>query len=160
MIEVLLQADRALSVGMIDQAERLYSQAMEADPRNAIAVVGLARVALERGDEAEALRLARRALAIDGDNSAAHRMVARLEEVLRYRGQALPSDEAAPVPQPAAVPGPAAIPRPAAPVEPRAPAAPAQAAPTAPPPSPPATPEPPTRGRFAALRRLLRRERR
>ena len=49
-------------------------------------MVGLARVALERGDEAGALELARRALAIDPENDAARRMVERLEEVLAYAG--------------------------------------------------------------------------
>jgi cytochrome c-type biogenesis protein CcmH/NrfG len=78
MIELLLQAGRALSVGMIDQAERLYRQAAKADPQDAMAVVGLARVALEHGDEAEALRLAQLALEIDPENVAATRLVDRL----------------------------------------------------------------------------------
>ena len=82
MIELLLQAERALSVGLLDRAETLYRQVAAADPRNSIAVVGLARVALERGDELEALELGRRALEIDPENSAAQRLVQRLEEVL------------------------------------------------------------------------------
>ena len=91
MIELLLQADRVLTLGMVDQAERLYRQAAAADPQNSIAVVGLARVALERGDDEGALREARRALAIDSENVAAARLAARLEEVLVYRAQALPA---------------------------------------------------------------------
>lgn len=81
MIEILLQAERALTVGLLDQAERLYRQAVESDPRNSIAVVGLARVALERGDEAEALSRARAALEIDPDNVAAKRLADRLVEI-------------------------------------------------------------------------------
>lgn len=86
MIELLLQAESALSVGLLDRAEALYRQVIAADPRNSIAVVGLARVALERSDEVGALTLARRALAIDPENIAAQRMVQRLEEVLGHRG--------------------------------------------------------------------------
>ncbi|TFG67155.1 MAG: hypothetical protein E4H24_06925, partial [Thermomicrobiales bacterium] len=82
MIELLLQAERALSVGLLDRAETLYRQVATADPQNSIAVVGLSRVALDRGDDLESLELARRALAIDPENAAAQRMVARLEEVL------------------------------------------------------------------------------
>ena len=88
MIELLLQAERALSVGLLDRAETLYKQVANADPRNSIAVVGMARVTLDRGDELGALDLARRALAIDGENVAAQRMIARLEEVIDYRAEA------------------------------------------------------------------------
>jgi len=90
MIEILLQAERALTVGLVDQAERLYTLAADADPRNSIAVVGLARVALERGDEPEAWREATRALTIDPENIAAQRLAGRLEEVYAYRGESLP----------------------------------------------------------------------
>lgn len=95
MIEILLQAERALAVGLVDQAERLYLQAADADPRNSIAVVGLARVALERADEPEAWRQAQRALAIDPENVAAQRLADRLEEVWAYRGESLPDAAAA-----------------------------------------------------------------
>ncbi|HSK52650.1 MAG TPA: tetratricopeptide repeat protein [Clostridia bacterium] len=105
MIELLLQAERALSVGLLDQAERLYRQAADLDPRNSIAVVGLARVALERDDEPLAHDLARRALAIDPENAAAQRMVERLEEVMRYRGEE-------PAPAPPSPPAPPSRPEP------------------------------------------------
>ena len=86
MIELLLQAEGALSVGLLDRAETLYRQVANADPRNAIAIVGLSRVALERGQQPAALELARRALDIDHENVAAQRMVQRLEEVLTFQG--------------------------------------------------------------------------
>ena len=94
MMELLLEAERAISLGMLDQAERLYRQAADADPRNAIAVVGLAKVAIERGDEEDALALGERALGIDPENLAARRLVERLREVRAYRaGQPLPPRE-------------------------------------------------------------------
>ena len=91
MIEIILEAERALTTGQLDQAERLYRQAAEADPRNSIAVVGLARVALDRGDERLAYTLARKALEIDPENAAGQRMADRLEEVIRFRGEEPPT---------------------------------------------------------------------
>ncbi len=87
MIEVLLQAERLLLHGMVDQAEEIYRGAVERDPNNAIAVVGLARVALERGDDRLAYERARQALDIDPQNTAALRLEARLSEVLSARGE-------------------------------------------------------------------------
>jgi thioredoxin-like negative regulator of GroEL len=133
VIELLLQAERALSVGLLDRAETLYQQVANADPRNSIAVVGLARVTLDRGDDVGALALARRALEIDPENDAAIRLVARLEEVIDYRTEAAasldldaatvegvaepgPEPEREPAPEPEPVPEPE--PEPAAPPPP------------------------------------------
>ena len=139
MIELLLEAERAMEMGRIDAAETLYRQVADADPRNVIAVVGLARVTLERGDERGALFTALQALALDPENSAAQRMVTRLEEVLRYRGEPVPD---APAPEDAAV-------------QPAQPAAAGPRSPTEP--SPPATQQPPDAGRRSILGRIIRR---
>jgi len=119
MIELLLEAERDLSFGLLDQAERLYHQVATNDPKNSIAVMGLARVALERGDDREAYLLARRALAIDADNPAAQHMVSRLTEVMATRGEAPPGVEEAvatpaPAPPPSSEVGAPAPPRPTA----------------------------------------------
>ena len=87
MIEILLQAERELTMDRLDQAERLYWQAIEADPRNAIAVVGLARVAIERGDDRTAYAFAVQALGIDPEDAVALRLEARLAEVTAARGE-------------------------------------------------------------------------
>ena len=87
MIELLLQADRTLTMGLVDQAERLYRQAADADPLDAIAIVGLAKVAIERGDDERAWGLAVRALEIDPENSSAIRLEARTAEILAVRGE-------------------------------------------------------------------------
>jgi tetratricopeptide (TPR) repeat protein len=128
VIELLLQAERTLAAGRIDEAERLYRQAAAADPRSSIAVVGLARVTLERGDEPGAWRLARQALEIDPENVAAQRLAQRLEEIYAYRGESIAALAAAagapaesdavveperePVPEPEAEPAGAATPSP------------------------------------------------
>jgi tetratricopeptide (TPR) repeat protein len=78
MIERLLTADAALERGETEAAERLYAQVADADPRNAIAVVGLARVALARADREGARAHAERALGIDPDEAAARRMLESL----------------------------------------------------------------------------------
>jgi uncharacterized protein HemY len=93
VIDVLVQAEQAMGMGLLDRAERLFRQAADADPRNAMAVVGLSRVAVERGDDAGALRLAWRALAIDPEDAVAIRLAERLEEVLTTRGDTLPNRE-------------------------------------------------------------------
>ncbi len=112
MIELLLEAERALSFGRVDEAERLYRQVATADPANSIAVVGLARVALEHADDAGAYVLARQALTIDPENEAAQRLATRLDEVMRTRGETVPE---VPVTQAEPAPGPSAAPQPDAP---------------------------------------------
>jgi thioredoxin-like negative regulator of GroEL len=87
MIESLLQAERLLVVGQVDAAEKIYTSTLAADPRNSIAMVGLARVALERDDDKLAYQHACEALEIDRQNAAALRLEARLSEVLTTRGE-------------------------------------------------------------------------
>ena len=98
MIEALLQAERLLVHGMVDQSEGIYQRAIEQDPQNAIAVVGLARVALERGQERLAYERAREALAIDPQNVAAQRLEARLAEVFAERDRPAEPPSAEPTP--------------------------------------------------------------
>jgi thioredoxin-like negative regulator of GroEL len=100
MIELLLQADRLLNVDQVDQAQATYQRVADQDPRNAIAVVGLARCALARGDDRAAYTLAARALELDPEDDMARRMEARMREVLTYRGETIPG---APTPPPKAV---------------------------------------------------------
>jgi Tfp pilus assembly protein PilF len=78
MIEIMLQAEGVLETGRLDQAEKLYWQVVELDARNAIAVVGLARVAIERGDEQTAREFTRRALELDPENASALRLAIKL----------------------------------------------------------------------------------
>ena len=107
MIEQLLRAENALALGLLDQAQQIYEQTLAHDPANAIALVGLSRVALEHGDERASLGFARRARLIDPENGQAGRMIDRLEEVIHERGDAIPQEAPStttPMPTPATPP--------------------------------------------------------
>lgn len=105
MIERLLAAEDALRRDELELAERLFRQVADADARNAIALVGLARIALARGDRTAARALLVRALEIDPEEAAARRLVIGLDAPA-------PAPEAAPeaASTPGATPDPAAAP--------------------------------------------------
>jgi hypothetical protein len=142
MIELLLQAERALGTGAFDVAERLYWQAIDADSQNAIAIVGLAKVARLKGDDRTAIAFGRRALKVDSENAVAQRLVAELEAAHPEEHRPPPAAEvvAEVGPEPAA-PEPAAAAEPAAPKASAATGSPPAAAeiPTAAAVAPPAT---------------------
>lgn len=99
MIERLLAAERLITEGSPDSlatAERLLRSIADADPRSAIAVAGLARVAVARGDEAAARDLAERALIIDPEEHAARRL---LESLAAAAAAAAAAPEPAPEPE-------------------------------------------------------------
>lgn len=79
MIERLLAAERALDAGQLEVAERLYGQVEAADPRNAIAMTGRARVARAQGDLEGARRHVARALETDPDDVAARSLSMTLQ---------------------------------------------------------------------------------
>ncbi len=90
MIERLLAAEGALARDELDNAQRLYGQVVEADPRNAIAVVGLARVLAQRGDTDAARELLAHALEIDPAEAAAHRLLVELDVPAARPAAAMP----------------------------------------------------------------------
>ena len=138
MIERLLAAEAALSRDELDHAQRMFDQVVDADPRNAMAVVGLARVLARRGDTDAARELLAHALDIDPDEAAAHRLLAELAvSTAAPAAAAAPAVEATPGPDraPASAPAPALAPAPA--------------------PAPGASSAPPPRGLLGRLRRLL-----
>ena len=102
MIERLLAAESALVRGELDAAERQFSLVADADPRNAIAVVGLARIAVRRDDRGAARVLVKRALEIDPDEAAAARLLAELDrsEVAAPEASVTPREGAAAPPAP------------------------------------------------------------
>jgi len=77
VIELILEAARARAAGDLELAEAIYRRVADADSRNAIAIMGLAEVAFERGDLLTARALAGRALEIDPDEAAARRLLTR-----------------------------------------------------------------------------------
>ena len=79
MIERLLAADAALERGDLEVAEKLFGSVAEADPRNAIAAVGMGRVAADRDDAEGARSWFVRALQIDPDEAAAQRLLTALD---------------------------------------------------------------------------------
>lgn len=92
----LHEAELALTTGRLDRAEGLFLERLGVTPSDALAVVGLAQVALERGDEPRALELGRWALRLDPAEDQAVRFVSRLEEVMRYRGDEPPATASTP----------------------------------------------------------------
>ncbi|HUG30549.1 MAG TPA: tetratricopeptide repeat protein [Candidatus Limnocylindria bacterium] len=107
MIERLLAGEAALDRDELDAAERLFSQIATADPRNAIALVGLARIAVRQGDRHGARALAVRALSIDPDEAAATRLLAELDRTAAVVAQPAGASDLAAAPQPAPTPNPA-----------------------------------------------------
>jgi hypothetical protein len=83
--EKQIQADRLLTYGLLDQAEQLYEEVLGAEPGNVEVAFGLARVALERGDEALAYERVRRAVRINPGFDDAVRLERRLAEIIATR---------------------------------------------------------------------------
>jgi hypothetical protein len=88
--EKQIQADRLLMYGLLDQAERLYGEVLRAEPSNSEALFGLARVALERGDERLALERAQVASRLNPSDDDARRLADRLGEIVETRRSGAP----------------------------------------------------------------------
>jgi tetratricopeptide (TPR) repeat protein len=83
--EKQIHADRLLTYGMLDQAESLYVELLELEPNNVEVAFGLARVALERGDERLAYERVQVAVKINPRFDDAVRLEQRLQEILAAR---------------------------------------------------------------------------
>jgi tetratricopeptide (TPR) repeat protein len=83
--EKQIQADRLLTYGLLDQAESLYAEVLAVEPNNVEAAFGLARVALERGDEQLAFERVQSAVKINPRFDDAVRLEQRLAEILATR---------------------------------------------------------------------------
>lgn len=106
MIERLLAGEAALARDELDAADRLFAQVAEADPRNAMAIVGRARVAGRRGDVGLARTLAEQALAIDPKEAVAARLIRELARSVEAATPPLPKSIAEPRPTPDRAPAP------------------------------------------------------
>jgi tetratricopeptide (TPR) repeat protein len=95
--EKQIQADRLLVYGLLDRAEALYAEVLGAEPANVEAALGLARVALERGDEQLAYERVQEAVRIGPRFDDAVRLQHRLREILETR-QRGPARHATPPP--------------------------------------------------------------
>jgi len=78
VIERLLAAERALESDQLELADRLFAQVAAADPRNAIAMTGRAKVARRQGDLDAARRHVARALETDPEDAAARALATAL----------------------------------------------------------------------------------
>ncbi len=145
MIERLLAADAALERGDLEAAERLFGSVAEADPRNAIAAVGMGRVAAGRDDAEGAREWFERALEIDPQEAAARRLLTALHRELA--APQAPTMEAEPAPAPAPAPERAPAPAP--------PPAPVPAPAPAPDPAPARAPAPAPAAVPASARRSI-----
>lgn len=83
--EKLAAADRLLLYDLHDQAEATYAELLAEVPTSSEAMFGLARVALERGDEQLAHERVAAAVRLNPRNDDAQRLLSRLTEILAAR---------------------------------------------------------------------------
>ncbi len=107
---VVQEAEISLTSGRLDRAESLFRERLETEPGDVLAINGLAQVEIERGNDRRACEIARWALTLDPADDLAGRLVSRLEEVMRYRGETPPAPADRPpadIPVPGEAKGPA-----------------------------------------------------
>jgi tetratricopeptide (TPR) repeat protein len=67
-----------IQLGNVDAAAAAFERALLIDPENLMSLKGLARVRMQQGGQAEALRLVRRAVALKPDDNVAQKMLTAL----------------------------------------------------------------------------------